>query len=206
MIIPSDLNDIQPRATQVWNCDEVGFDPNGIWSKVIYTYKFFQGKQMWKVQNGEQAPFWCMLHFTRYGGKCFMPPIIVRQSKDYSQDIHYNVPVDWIVHHAPSGYMDRDGWLKSMTQFSNVYGASPVINKILSFDGHDSHFEDGTLRQMICKNIQPFVLKSGDSINDQPNDNGPNTKLKYLYNVAKSAWILKYGGKNFTSPNEIRLG
>ena len=21
-IIPSDLNDIQPRATQVWNCDE----------------------------------------------------------------------------------------------------------------------------------------------------------------------------------------
>ena len=43
-IIPSDLNDIQPRATQIWRCDEVGFDPNKIWIKVIYTYKFFQGK------------------------------------------------------------------------------------------------------------------------------------------------------------------
>ena len=24
----SDLNDIQPRAPQVYNCDEIGFDPN----------------------------------------------------------------------------------------------------------------------------------------------------------------------------------
>ena len=28
MIIPSDLNDIQPRATQVWNCNSFGFVPN----------------------------------------------------------------------------------------------------------------------------------------------------------------------------------
>ena len=27
-IIPSDLNDIQPRATQVWNCNSFGFVPN----------------------------------------------------------------------------------------------------------------------------------------------------------------------------------
>ena len=27
--IPSDLNDNQPRSTQVWDCDEIGFDPNG---------------------------------------------------------------------------------------------------------------------------------------------------------------------------------
>ena len=49
MIIPSDINDIQIRSTQVWNCDEVGFDPNGRWSKVIYTYKFFQDEIMEKV-------------------------------------------------------------------------------------------------------------------------------------------------------------
>ena len=42
MIIPSDLNDIKPRSTQVWNCDEVGFDPNGIWDKVICAYKSFK--------------------------------------------------------------------------------------------------------------------------------------------------------------------
>ena len=68
--------------------------------------------------------------------------------------------------------------------------------------GHDSHFEYGTLRQMTCKNIQPFVLKSGDSINDQPNYNGPNSKLNSLYNVAKSAWMRKYGKTKF-SPHHM---
>ena len=46
--------------------------------------------------------------------------------------------------------------------------------------------------------IQPFVLKSGNSINDKPNNNGPNAKLKALYNVVKSAWIMKYGAEKFS--------
>ena len=89
-----------------------------------------------------------------------------------------------------------------MTQLSNVCGASPVNNQILFFDGHDSHFNNGTLRQMMCKNIQPFVLKYGNSTNDQPNENGPNSKLRSLYNVAKSAWMLKHGTKSF-SPHHM---
>ena len=124
-----------------------------------------------------------------------MPSIIVHQAKDYSQDIHYNVPLDWIVHHIPSGYMDRDGWLKSTTQFSNVCGTSPVNNQILLFDGHCSHFGNVALRQIMCKKIQLFVLKSGHSINNHTNDNVPNAKLKSLYNVEKSVWMLKYGMK-----------
>ena len=43
------------------------------------------------------------------------------------------------------------------------------------------------------QNIQPFILKAGDSVNDQPNDNVLNAKMKSLYNEAKSACILKYG-------------
>ena len=61
MNIPYDLNDIQPRATQIWKFDEIGFDPNGRWNKVICTYKFFQGKLMLNVKTGEQTPFWCTL-------------------------------------------------------------------------------------------------------------------------------------------------
>ena len=61
MNIPSDLNDIQPRSTQVWNCDEIGFDPYGRRNKVVFTCKFFQGKLMLKVKTGERAPFWCTL-------------------------------------------------------------------------------------------------------------------------------------------------
>ena len=72
-----------------------------------------------------------------------------------------------------------------MTQFSNLCGASPVNNEILFFDGHNINFDVGALRQMVCKNKRPFFLKSGDSINDKPNDNVPNAKLKSLYNAAK---------------------
>ena len=108
MITPSDLNDIQPTSTQVCNCDEIGFDPNQIWNKVMCTYKFFQGERMCKVQTGEQAPFWCTLHvFTRYDGRCFMIPIIVHQAKEYYKDLHFNIPMYWTVHNTPYGYIYR---------------------------------------------------------------------------------------------------
>ena len=131
-----------------------------------------------------------------------MPPIIVHQAKEYSQYIHYNIPLDWKFHHISYGYMDIDGWLKAMTQFSNVCGASPVNNHILFFDVHDSHFGCGALRKIVYKKVQPFVLESGDSINYHPNDNGPNAKLKSLYNVANSRWVMKYGVKRF-SPHHM---
>ena len=98
--------------------------------------------------------------------------------------------------------MDRYGWLKSATQFSNVCGASPVNNQILPFDVHSIHANDGTPRQIMYKKIQLFVLKSGYYINDQTNDNDPNDKLESLYILAKSVWMLKYGTKNI-SPHHM---
>ena len=62
--------------------------------------------------------------------------------------------------------MDRDRWIKAMTQLYKIFGASPVNNKILFIDGYDSQFSDGARRQIMYKNIQPFVLKYGDSINN----------------------------------------
>ena len=84
-----------------------------------------------------------------------------------------------------------------MVKFSKICGASPVNNQKLFFDGHNIHFNNRDLTQMQCKNIQPFILKVGDSINDQPNANVPNSKLKALYNVLKDKWILKYGTTRF---------
>ena len=78
-----------------------------------------------------------------------MTPIIVHQAKEYLQDIYYNVLLDWIVHHTLSDYADRDGWIKSMNQLSNVCGTYPVNNEILLFYGHGIHFNDGTLIQMM---------------------------------------------------------
>ena len=39
MTVPMDLDEIQPRSSQVWNCNEIGLDPNGKWSKIVCTYK-----------------------------------------------------------------------------------------------------------------------------------------------------------------------
>ena len=197
-IVPPDLHQIQPRATQVWNCDEIGFDPNGKWNKVVCTLRFFQGEIMWRVKNGERAPFWCtLLILTGDDGKLFMSPIVVHQAKDYSQDLHHNILLDYKVHHTPSGYMDIDGWLKAMTQLYNICDASPVNNQIIFFNGHDSHFDDCSLIQIQGKKIQPFILKPGDSINDQPNGNGHNSKIKALYRILKAKWMLKYGTTRF---------
>ena len=50
---------------------------------------------------------------------------------------------------------------------------------------------------MQIKNIQPFILKAVESINDQPNENGPNSKINSLYNVLKAKWMLNYGTMRF---------
>ena len=136
---------------------------------------------MWKVKTGEREIFWCtLLVFNQDDCQWFMPPAIVHQDKEYYQDIHFNTPLDWKVHHKKYGYMDRYGWLKTMIQFYNLCGTSLVKDQILSFNGNDSHFDNRALIQINYSNIQKFVLKSGDSTNDQSNDNGPNSKLKYL--------------------------
>ena len=83
---PSYLNGIQPRYTQVWNCDIIVFNNNGRCNKVICTYKFYQGELMWKVQSGYLALLWFMLLvFNQADGQWFMPHIIVHQSREYSK-------------------------------------------------------------------------------------------------------------------------
>ena len=92
---PSELNEIQPRATRIWNCDEIGFDPNGNIHKVIYTYKLIPGEQMWRVKTGEWSPFCCtLLVFNWDDRKWFMSPILVHQEKEYSPDLHFNILLD----------------------------------------------------------------------------------------------------------------
>ena len=154
MDIPYDLNGIQPRATWVWNCGKIGFDPNGRWNRAIFTYNFLPGERMRKVKTVERPPFWCTwLVSTWENGRCFIPPIILHQTKEYFEDLHFKIPLDWTVHHTPSGYMDRDGWIKSKTQFSNVCGASPINNQIIFFDGHNNHFDDSALIHTEHRNL-----------------------------------------------------
>ena len=103
-----------------------------------------------------------------------MPPIILHRSKEYSKDLQVKTLLEWTVYHIPSGYMYRNGRLKAMTQFSNVFGASPVNNQMIFFGGHGSHFDDHSLRQMKCQNINPFYWKHA---------NQPTTRPLIMYQI-----------------------
>ena len=117
----SDLQDIQPCLSQVWNCDEIGFDTNGSWSNIICTYTFFPGELIWSTHTGEISPFWCIsLIFSLSYVSCFFPPVSYHKSTHYTQYLHYNIPSDWIVQNLPSGYHLVKASLKTRSQTSAV--------------------------------------------------------------------------------------
>ena len=84
-----------------------------------------------------------------------------------------------------------------MTKLSNVCSAYPVKNQINFFGGQNNHFDDCAIIHAEHQKIQPFILKSGNSVNEQPNDNGTNSKLKSHCNGVKYVWMLKYGAQEF---------
>ena len=127
-----------------------------------------------------------------------MPPMIVNQEANYTQDLHWNLPSDWLVHNTPLGYMDSDGWVKAMSLFSRTCGASKITPQVLFFDGHDIHFDDRATNPLRYHHIYQFILKAGDSTNDQPNYNAPNLKLKRYYSIAKVKWQRQHGTTKFT--------
>ena len=115
-----------------------------------------------------------------------MPPVIVQKAENYTQDLHRNLPSDWLVHSTPSGYMDRDGRMKEISLFSRICGARKLHTQVLFLDGHGSHFDDRVHTYSAIPSHLPIFLKAGDSNNYQTNDNGPNLKLKRYYSIVKN--------------------
>ena len=71
--VPSDLKYIQPLSYQVWYCNDIGFDLNEKWRKILFTYKFFTGERVWRNQTGERSPFLCTaLIFSHACGHSFL--------------------------------------------------------------------------------------------------------------------------------------
>ena len=68
------------------------------------------------------------------------------------------------MHATPSGYQDRDGFLK-------VEYCGPKRPQYVYVDGHDSHFDSEALDLLASNHVYVFFLKSNNSEEDQPNDN-----------------------------------
>ena len=106
-----------------------------------------------------------------------MPPLIVNQAENYTQDLHWNLPSEWLFQNTLSGYMDRYGWMKAIILFSRTYVAIKLKPQVFFFDGHERHFNDRAINLLQSHQTSPFILKAGDSTNDQPNDNGSNLNV-----------------------------
>ena len=52
MKVPSDLKSIEIRSYQVWKFDVIGFNPNEIRKKIVYTYKWRVTDKLCKTQGG----------------------------------------------------------------------------------------------------------------------------------------------------------
>ena len=77
-------------------------------------------------------------------------------------------------------YMDRNDWIKTMMHFKTFCGANKLNTHVLLYDGHDRHFDDRSIHIIRSHHITPFILKSGDPVNDQTNYNGTKLKPKGL--------------------------
>ena len=74
-----------------------------------------------------------------------------------------------------------DGWHKPMSHFPSNCCSSTLNPQVILYDGHDSHFYDRDL-DILRKHTTSSrsYSRKFDSLNDQPNDNGPNMKLKII--------------------------
>ena len=85
-----------------------------------------------------------------------------------------------------------------MRLFSRTCGAIKINPQALLFDGHDTHFDDRATHLLLSHQTSPFILKEGNSTDDQPNDDGPNLKLKIYYGIEKVKWKRQHRNTKFT--------
>ena len=133
--------------------------------------------------------------------KVFFTPCGGAPDTHYTQDIHCNIPNNWVARNSLSGYMYSDGWHKSMDLFVSICCYSPLNSQVIFYDGHDIYFDDRELNIHWRHHIQSFILKAGDSVHDHPNNNSPNTKLNNLYGNTRMNWMSNHGTLNFTPPH-----
>jgi hypothetical protein len=187
-----------PPASQVYNGDEIGFDPNGQSPRVV---SFRWTKNHYALGTGEKAPFWVTVFFmTRADGTVVIPPCIIHMGvcpgEDLSGIVDYNlssfgpdlesdkyIPSDFLYWQNPAGYNDQAGFMQICKHFVQFAPRRSNDTPLFFFmDAHESHLNPDALQYLKDNNVFAFFLRANNSDVDQPNDNGPNSKLKSLFN------------------------
>jgi hypothetical protein len=179
-----------PRSDQLHNVDEMGFDANGEVNAVVHLKGAGEaGQRHFQQVTSEHAPFWCtLLISTRADGVLVMAPMLIAQGEKgkVTHSLVHNWP--YLYHQNEAGYMDKEAfaiYLKALRQQSLASLTNP---QLLFYDGHGSHWALDAIQEVSEGNVHCFVLKANDSVHDQPNDNGVNSRLKALIYRKIATW------------------
>jgi hypothetical protein len=127
------------------------------------------------------------------------PTIVHQGGTDTSFPAHFanGLPPDWGVHATQSGYMDKAGFRIVADHFVRDFEPTKENPHFWYIDGHDSHWDLKTIKWLQGQHVYVLFLKANDSINDQPNDNGPNASLREKYNVRVNEWRASHPGVKY---------
>ena len=76
--------------------------------------------------------------------------------------------------------------------------SSTLNTEVLFYDIHDSYFDDSALKILRSNHIESFILKAGEYVNEQSNDNGQKLKINNVHVNERMTWRRKYGTLKFT--------
>lgn len=171
-----------PENDQIYGGDEIGLNPSGHRNRAVVVSLL--RKITARVVGGEggKAEFWVTFFFwIRADGQFVIPPCVVHSCAQLSEFYVLNLPEDWCVHCSPSGYMDRDGWLKVNRHFKKYCGPKRPLYQY--YDAHDSHWDPDALQEMYDDLIFPTFFNAHDSDRKNMGDNGNNAQvlMEYVY-------------------------
>ena len=198
--IKGDLKDgCMPEPWQLLNADEVGFDPEGKFSKIE---AFAAYKKTQVLRCSEHALFWTSaVIFSCADGSLSIPPFVVHQGcedsvclmstaigedVDAAGNLANQLPSTWGVAQSPSGYVVAGIWRRACAHLINSLPARRPY--FLYMDGYAAHFDEFALNLLRNAHVYIIFLRSQNSENDQPNDNGLNAILKRCYDVCYATW------------------
>ena len=184
---------------QLLNADEVGFDPEGKFSKIE---AFAAYKKTQVLRCSEHALFWTSaVIFSCADGSLSIPPFVVHQGcedsvclmstaigedVDAAGNLANQLPSTWGVAQSPSGYVVAGIWRRACAHLINSLPARRPY--FLYMDGYAAHFDEFALNLLRNAHVYIIFLRAQNSENDQPNDNGLNAILKRCYDVCYATW------------------
>ena len=188
-----------PEPHQLLNADEVGFDPEGKFSKIL-AFRAHRKSQV--LRCSEHALFWTSaVIFSCADGTLNIPPFVVHQGAedsvslmstaigddvDADGNLAKQLPTTWGVAQSPSGYVVTGIWRRACAHLIDSLPARRPF--FLYMDGYAAHFDEFALNLLVAARIYIIFLRSQNSENDQPNDNGLNAMLKAAYDLCYAQW------------------